>query len=161
MTPALLQRLRVATGAIAGRYGKPIKAPIAASVNTNDTLTVSESPPLVIERGQIKIMLSQLTVGSNWHGRTDPADCEVDALAADALAWCTAVAAGQTAALNHNSGVLLYQAGQLSIGVGPGYDGDGSGNLYYGVAVYGPVVITPTALASLTAAIRSMLGVSS
>jgi len=159
MTPELLQRLRVATGTIVARYGRPTKPPVAAVINANDTLTVSESAPLVIEQGQVRIVLSQLTVGQDLHNLIDDSACEVRALAADALAWCTAVEAGQTAALNHNSSVLRYDAsaGMISIGVGPGYVGDASGQMDYGEAIYGPVAITPTALAALVAAIRGMV----
>ena len=157
MTPELLQRLRVATDAIAARYGRPLKAPVVAAVNANDSFTVAPSPPLIIERGQVRITLQQVSAGQNLHGLTDPADAEVMALAADALAWCTAVEAGTTAALNHNSGVLLYEAGQISVGVGPAYQGSASGSPYYGVAVYGPVPITTAALAELVAAIRSIV----
>jgi len=157
VTPALLARLQAATTTIAARYGTPLKPVVVAAVTANDSFHVGPSAPLVIEHGQVKIVLAQVTVGANLHGLTNPADAEVDALAADALAWCTAVEAGTTAALNHNSGVLLYESGNISIGVGPGYVGDGSGNLYYGTCVYGPVPITPAALASLVAAIRSIV----
>jgi len=157
VTPALLQRLRVATDTIAARYGRPIKAPVVVGVNANDSFSVQPSPPMIFEQGQVALILQQVTAGLNLHNLTDSASCEVHALAADALAWCTAVEAGTTAALHHNSSVILYEAGNISIGVGPAFQGSASGNPYYGVAVYGPVPITPAALASLVAAIRSMV----
>lgn len=153
----MLQRLRTATDTIAARYGRPIKAPVVVGVNANDSFSVQPSPPMVFEQGQVRILLSQVVVGQNLHNLSDDSGCEVHALAADALAWCTAVDAGTTAALNHNSSVILYEGGNISIGVGPAFQGDASGNTYYGAAVYGPVPITPAALASLVAAIRSMV----
>ena len=157
MTPALLQRLRVATDTIAARYGRPIKAPVVAALNANDSFSVAPSPPQIFEQGQVRITLQQVAVGQNLHGLTNPADACVMALAADALAWCSAVEAGKTAAIHHNSGVLVYDAGQLMIGVGPAYEGNPAHSPYYSVTVYGPVPITPAALASLVAAIRSMV----
>lgn len=161
MTPELLQRLRVATDTVVARWGRPIKAPAVVALNPNDSFSVTESPPLIFEQGQVKIILQQVTAGIGLHGLTNPADVEVHALAADALAWALAVEAGTTAPLWHNSGVLLYEkvaAGhQLSIGVGPGYVGDGSGNLFYGGCVYGPIIVTESALAALLAGIRSIV----
>lgn len=161
MDADLIRRLTVALDTIAARCGKPIKAPIVAALNSNDSFAVQPSPPLIFEQGQVKLILQQVAIGANLHGLTDPADCEVHALASDALAWCTAVETGQTAALWHNSGVLLYEkvaAGhQLSIGVGPGYQGDASGQLFYGTCVYGPVIVAAQAIASLVAGIRSIV----
>jgi hypothetical protein len=157
MTPALLARLQAATATIEARYGKPVKPPSAAQINANDTFIVSASAPLILEQGDVKLVLSQVAVGAGLHGIADPADIEVRMIAADAIAFCDAVAAGGDAVCHHNSAVIKVASDILTVGVGPGYVGDGSGNLDYGVVVYGPVALTPTARVNLVAAIRAII----